>query len=235
MKFKVLTLFPEIFPGPLAHSISGKALKKKLFSIKTFNIRDFSDEKSKTVDDSPYGGGAGMILRPDCLQKTLDHVIEESKGKNKIIFPSPGGKQLNSQMIREFMNYEEIILVCGRYEGIDNRFLDKNKIEEISIGDYILSCGEIASIILIDACVRLIPEVLGNEDSLKSESFQNHLLEYPQYTKPYNWYGLSVPEVLLSGNHKEISDWRLQKSIEKTKKVRPDLFKNYIKQNKERK
>ena len=174
-----------------------------------------------------------MILRPDCMQNTLDHVLKKSNCKNKIIFPSPGGKQLNSKMIKEFMFFEELIIICGRYEGIDNRFLEHNKIQEVSVGDYILSCGEIASIILIDTCVRLIPEVLGNEESLKSESFHNHLLEYPQYTKPCDWSGLKVPDILLSGNHKEISDWRLQKSIEKTKKVRPDLFEKYIKRNKE--
>ncbi len=235
MRFKILTLFPEIFPGPIAHSISGKALSKKIFTIETLNIRNFSSAKSQTVDDTSYGGGPGMIIRPDVLQRTLDAATREKKKKRKIIFLSPGGNQLNSSTVKKLIKFEEIIIICGRYEGVDDRFLKYNKIEEISVGDFILSGGEIASIILIDTCVRLIPEVLGNKNSLKSESFQNHLLEYPQYTKPSNWMGIRVPEVLLKGNHSEISDWRLKESIKKTKKIRPDLFEIYVKKNKEKK
>mgnify|MGYP001400960060 CR=1 FL=1 len=234
MKFKILTLFPEMFPGPIAHSISGKALSKKIFTIETYNIRNFTNTKSQTVDDTSYGGGPGMILKPDVLQRTLDAATKERK-KRKIIYLSPGGNQLNSGTVNKLIKFEEIILICGRYEGVDERFLRFNKIEEISVGDFILSGGEIASIILIDTCVRLIPEVLGNKNSLKSESFQNHLLEYPQYTKPSNWMGLKVPEVLLNGNHSEISNWRLSESIKKTKKIRPDLFEMYIIKNKEKK
>ena len=233
MKFKILTLFPEIFPGPLSHSISGKALSKKIFTIETFNIRNFSVNSAKTVDDTPYGGGPGMIIKPDVLQKALEHVKKNTKSKAKIIFLSPGGKPLNTKVAKELIKFDELIIICGRYEGIDERFLEYNDIEEYSIGDFVLSGGEIASIILIDACVRLIPEVLGNKNSLKSESFQNHLLEYPQYTKPSNWMGINVPGVLLDGNHMKISDWRLKKSVEKTKKVRPDLYEIYVKKNKE--
>ncbi len=232
MKFKILTLFPEIFPGPLAHSISGKALSKNIFTIETLNIRSFADNKSQTVDDSSYGGGPGMIIKPDVLQRTLD-AASTKKNNRKIIFLSPGGKQLNSRIVKKLIKFEEIIIICGRYEGVDDRFLKYNKIEEISVGDFVLSGGEIASIILIDTCVRLIPEVLGNKNSLKSESFQNHLLEYPQFTKPSNWMGMKVPKVLLSGNHSEISDWRLKESIKKTKRMRPDLFEMYVRKNKE--
>ncbi len=233
MKFKILTLFPEIFPGPLAHSITGKAIEKKLFEIETINIRNFSKSRNKKVDDPPYGGGAGMILKPDIMQRALDFSNKKDlRIKKKIVFMSPGGKTINSKIVRNLVKFDELIIICGRYEGIDQRFLDHNKIEELSIGDFILSGGEIASIILIDTCVRLIPEVLGNKKSLNSESFQDHLLEYPQFTKPRNWKGMKVPDVLLSGNHEKISDWRLKKSIDKTNKIRPDLLKKFKSKNK---
>ena len=233
MKFKILTLFPEIFPGPLAHSITGKAIEKKLFEIETINIRNFSKSRNKKVDDPPYGGGAGMILKPDIMQRALDFSNKKDlRIKKKIVFMSPGGKTINSKIVRNLVKFDELIIICGRYEGIDQRFLDHNKIEELSIGDFILSGGEIASIILIDTCVRLIPEVLGNKNSLNSESFQDHLLEYPQFTKPRNWKGMKVPDVLLSGNHEKISDWRLKKSIDKTNKIRPDLLKKFKSKNK---
>ena len=231
MIFKILTLFPEIFPGPLNHSITGKALKKKKFEIKTINIRDFSKNRSKTVDDKPYGGGAGMILKPDILQSCLNFAKKSTK-KNRVIMLSANGKKFNQKLARKMIEYDEVIIICGRYEGVDQRFIDLNSIEEVSIGDYVLSGGEIPALILIDTCVRLIPEVLGNDKSLNSESYENHLLEYPQYTKPYSWKSLKVPEVLLSGDHKKISDWRLKKSVEKTKKVRPDLFKLYLEKKK---
>ncbi len=234
MKFNVLTLFPEMFPGPLGFSLCGKALEKKLFEIKTVNIRDFAKNKAKTVDDVPFGGGAGMLLRPDILQKSLEFTKRKIKKKNTTIYLSPGGKKLNHQLAKNLIKFDEIIIICGRYEGIDNRFLNYNSIDEISVGDYVLSGGEIASFILIDTCVRLIPNVLGNKKSLSSESFNNNLLEYPQYTQPFKWKEISVPEVLRSGNHQKISDWRLKKSIEKTKKIRPDLFELYLKKkNKE--
>ena len=224
MIFKVLTLFPEIFPGPLEFSITGKALYKKKFSVKTINIRDFSENKAKTVDDPPYGGGAGMILKPNILQNCLDFSKKKCKKKNKIILLSASGKRFNQKLAKKFTKFDELIIVCGRYEGVDQRFIEANKIEEISIGDFVLSGGEIPAIILIDTCVRLIPEVLGNKESLSFESFEDNLLEYPQYTRPLNWNNKKVPQILLSGDHKKISDWRLKKSLEKTKKVRPDLF-----------
>ena len=233
MKFNILTLFPEIFPGPLNHSLTGKALKNKLFKINAINIRDFSRTKSKTVDDKPFGGGAGMIIKPDVLQSSLNHAKKITKGsKEKILYFSPSGKKINQKLVNDLINFKEIILICGKYEGVDQRFIDYNRIEEISLGDYIISGGELAAFILIDACVRLIPEVLGNNNSLNVESFNDNLLEYSQYTKPYEWKNIKVPEILLSGNHKKISDWRLKNSLEKTKKIRPDLYELYLKENK---
>jgi len=228
MIFKILTLFPEIFPGPLSHSITGRALVEKKFQIEAINIREFSKNKSKTVDDKPYGGGPGMIFKPDILQRSLNFAKKKARKKTKIIMLSANGRKFDQKFAKEIIKNDELIIICGRYEGVDQRFIDFNSIEEISIGDYVLSGGEIPALILIDTCVRLIPEVLGNNKSLNSESFNNHLLEYPQYTKPLNWKELKVPDVLLSGDHKKIFDWRLKKSIEKTKKVRPDLLKLYF-------
>jgi|TARA_B100001939_G_C16933853_1_gene615109 tRNA (guanine37-N1)-methyltransferase len=228
MIFKILTLFPEIFPGPLNHSITGRALVEKKFEIEAINIREFSKNKSKTVDDKPYGGGPGMIFKPDILQRSLNFAKKKARKKTKIIMLSANGRKFDQKFAKETIKNDELIIICGRYEGVDQRFIDFNSIEEISIGDYVLSGGEIPALILIDTCVRLIPEVLGNNKSLNSESFNNHLLEYPQYTKPLNWKELKVPDVLLSGDHKKIFDWRLKKSIEKTKKVRPDLLKLYF-------
>ena len=232
MKFKILTLFPEMFPGPINHSVTGKALKKKKFQLETINIRDFSINKAKTVDDTPFGGGAGMIMKADILQNALTFAKKGFKKNCKVFSLSPSGKKITQSFIKNLVTSKEIILICGRYEGIDQRFIDYNDIDEISVGDYILSGGEIASFILIDACVRLIPEVLGNNNSLNVESFNDNLLEYSQYTKPYEWKNIKVPEILLSGNHKKISDWRLKNSLEKTKKIRPDLYKLYLKENK---
>ena len=232
MKFKILTLFPEMFPGPINYSITGKALKKKKFQLETINIRDFSINKAKTVDDTPFGGGAGMIMKADILQSALTFAKKGFKKNCKIFSLSPSGKKITQSFIKNLVTSKEIILICGRYEGIDQRFIDYNDIEEISVGDYILSGGELASFILIDACVRLIPEVLGNSESLRSESFHDYLLEYSQYTKPSIWKKLKVPEVLLTGNHKKISDWRLKNSLEKTKKIRPELYNLFVKEKK---
>lgn len=235
MNFRILTLFPELFPGPLSHSIIGAALKKKIFSIETINIRDFANNRARTVDDKPFGGGAGMILKPDVLQRAYDFSLKKEEKKTKTIYLSPSGGKLNYDKLIEINKYKNVIIICGKYEGIDSRFIQHNDIEEVSVGDYVLSGGEIASFILIDACVRLIPEVLGNKNSLVSESFQNHLLEYPQYTKPRVWESIEVPEILLNGNHEKVSEWKLKKSIEMTKRMRPDLFKIYEKKLKEKK
>ena len=234
MNFKILTLFPELFPGPLSHSVIGAALKKKIFSIETINIRDFANNRAKTVDDKPFGGGAGMILKPDVLQRAYDFSLKKKERKTKTIYLSPSGDKLNYDKLIEINKYKNVIVICGKYEGIDSRFIQHNDIEELSVGDYVLSGGEIASFILIDACVRLIPEVLGNKNSLISESCQNHVLEYPQYTKPRVGESREVPEILLNGNHEKVSEWKLKKSIETTKRMRPDLYKKYEKKLKER-
>ena len=228
MKFSILTLFPEMFPGLLNHSIPGRALKNKKFSIETFNIRKYSHLKNNSIDGKPIGGGAGMIMRPDILQKALNHVLEKQKGSSiKTIYFTPKGRVLKQDVIKEITNYDNIIIICGRYEGIDHRFVENNNVDEISVGDYILTGGEIPAFILIDACIRFIPEVLGNRKSLNSESFENTLLEYPQYTKPLDWEGKRVPKVLFSGNHVAVEKWRLTKARETTKKARPDLWKLY--------
>ena len=228
MKFSILTLFPEIFPGLLKHSIPGRALKNKKFKIETYDIRKYSHLKNSSIDGKPIGGGAGMIMRPDILQNGLNHVIKKQNSSDiKTIYFTPKGRVLKQEMIKKISNYKNIIIVCGRYEGIDQRFVEKNNIDEISVGDYILTGGEIPAFILIDACIRFIPEVLGNKKSLKSESFENNLLEYPQFTKPINWEGIKVPDVLFSGNHATVDKWRHAKSVESTKKTRPDLWKLY--------
>tara|TARA_B100000989_G_scaffold36852_1_gene23423 strand:+ start:799 stop:1509 length:711 start_codon:yes stop_codon:yes gene_type:complete len=228
MNFNILTLFPDMFPGPLNYSIQRKAISNKLFSVKTTDIRKFSTDKSKTVDDKPFGGGAGMILRPDILQNAFDYTKKKIKCEFLGIYLSPGGQKLTQNLVKKISLHKEVILICGRYEGVDQRFIENNSIQEISIGDYIISSGEIAAYVLIDACIRLIPKVLGNKNSLNNESFINFLLEYPQYTKPRNWNNMNVPKILTSGNHEKIKEWRQKKSIEKTKKIRPDLFNMYI-------
>lgn len=224
---KILTIFPSMFPGPLNESVVGEALKKKLWNFEAINIRDFSTDKHKTVDDYPVGGGGGMLIKPDVLGSAIDSISRENDIK-KIIYLSPRGKLLNQKVVKEILDYKEIILICGRYEGIDQRVIDHYDIEEISIGDYVLSGGEIAAYALIDSCVRLIPGVLKNvdmEESFALNTKYEQLLEYPQYTKPNTWKGRSVPGILLGGNHKKIDEWRLEKSKEITAKNRPDLLK----------
>jgi tRNA (guanine37-N1)-methyltransferase len=225
--FKIFTLFPELFPGALSASITGIALNKKLWQLEAINIRNYAADERKTVDDAPYGGGAGMVLKPD--------VIFDALTKNhakKIIYLSPRGKKFTQAMAQELAREEEISILCGRYEGVDQRVIDELEIEEISIGDYVLSGGEIAAFVFIDAILRNVDGVLGADESLMEESFcfaENtefkNLVEYPHYTRPAQWLGRSVPEILTSGNHKKISDWRLQQAIEMTKKNRPDLLK----------
>jgi tRNA (guanine37-N1)-methyltransferase len=223
----VLTLFPEMFPGPLGHSLSGKALDKGLWNLKATNIRDFATDVHRTVDDAPFGGGAGMVLKPEVLDAALLSVAHISA--SPAIYLSPRGKPLTQKKVEELTQQPGCTLICGRYEGVDERFLVKRGVEELSIGDYILSGGELAAMVLIDSCVRLIPGVMGKAASGEEESFSKGLLEYPHYTRPQEWEGLSVPDVLLSGHHKEIENWRLKQSEEMTKKRRPDLWKEYLK------
>ena len=221
MKFDILTLFPEMFE-PVKQSIIGRATEKELLEINLINIRDFSKDKHKKVDDTPYGGGAGMVMMPDVVYDAYNSILDKEKAK--VIYLSPQGKVLNQKKVVELSKQEHIILLCGHYEGIDQRVLDEIVDEEISIGDYVLTGGELPAMVLIDSVGRYVEGVL-KEDSTKEESFTNNLLEYPQYTRPEVFHGKSVPEVLLSGHHENIKKWREEKSIEITKKKRPDLLK----------
>lgn len=221
MKFDVLTLFPEMFDC-LNQSIIGRAVEKELIDINLVNIRDFSKDKHKKVDDTPYGGGAGMVMRPDVVYDAYQSVKDK---KAKVIYMSPQGKTLNQQMVENLSKESHLIILCGHYEGIDQRVLDKIVDEEISIGDYVLTGGEIPAMVLIDSVSRYIGGVL-KQDSIQEESFSNGLLEYPQYTRPEVFEGEAVPEILRSGHHENIERWRKEKSFEITKKKRPDLLKN---------
>lgn len=220
----VLTVFPELFPGFLGYSLTGKALEEQKWQLQAVNIRDYAFDRHKSVDDTPCGGGAGMIMRPDVLGRA----IEANHTRGRIIYMSPKGRPLTQKLAHELSREEELTIVCGRFEGIDERVIEAYNIEEISIGDYILTGGEQAAQIMLDAVVRLLPGVLGNEASLEDESFENFLLEYPQYTRPTEWEGRSVPEVLLSGHHRKIADWRREQAEIATKAKRPDLFKKYL-------
>ena len=219
MKFDVLTLFPEMFEC-LQESIIGRAMEKDLIQINLINIRDFSKDKHKKVDDTPYGGGAGMVIRPDVVYDAYQSIQDK---KAKVIYLSPQGQVLNQTKVKELSTEEHLILLCGHYEGIDQRVLDEIVDEEISIGDYVLTGGELPTMVLIDSVSRYVTGVL-NEDSTKEESFSNKLLEYPQYTRPEEFRGKKVPEVLISGHHKNIKEWREEKSLEVTKNKRPDLI-----------
>ena len=223
---QVFTLYPEFFPGPLSKGLYGKALSKNLWNLNIVNIRDAAEDKHKTVDDTPYGGGSGMLLKADVLAKSLDKNKVEGE---RIIYLSPKGKKYNQNYAQELSKEKSVSFICGHFEGVDERVLSTRNIEEISIGDYILSGGETAAFVVIDSILRLIPGVLGNENSRVDESFENGLLEYPQYTKPQIWEKKSVPEVLLSGNHNKIKDWRLSQSEAITRDRRPDLWKKYKK------
>jgi tRNA (guanine37-N1)-methyltransferase len=222
---KVLTIFPSMFPGPLQESVVGAALANNKWKLDVVNIRDFAEDKHKTVDDYPIGGGSGMLMKPDVLGKAIDHALAD--GKRKIFYLSPRGRILKQKLVKEILGHQDIALICGRYEGVDQRVLDHYNVEEISIGDYVISGGELAAYVIIDSCVRLIPGVLKNhqmEESFALDTDYENLLEYPQYTKPNAWKEMVVPEVLLTGHHKKIGEWRLRQAIEITKKNRPDLI-----------
>ena len=225
-KARVFTLYPEIFPGPLNKGLYGKALQKKIWDLEVVNIRDSAEDKHKTVDDTPFGGGSGMLLKADILGKSIDNNINKNE---RIFYLSPKGKKFDQKIAKELSKEKTINLVCGHFEGVDERILKTRNIEEFSIGDYVLSGGESASFVVIDAILRLLPDVLGNNNSKEEESFENGLLEYPQYTKPQIWEEKSVPEVLLSGDHAKIKDWRLSQSEAITRDRRPDLWQKYKK------
>lgn len=231
INFKIFTLFPEMFPGALANSITGIALKNNLWQINSINIRDYALDKRKTVDDIPYGTGAGMVLKPDIIANAIENNINVNQ--TKIFYLSPKGKLFNQKMAESLAKESEIAILCGRYEGIDQRVIEKLNIEEISIGDYILSGGEIAAYVMIDAILRNVKGVLGSELSGHEESFNinnnEFLLEYPHYTRPAKWRNSAVPKVLTTGHHEKIKEWRLKKAIKTTKINRPDLYKKYKK------
>lgn len=221
MKFDVLTLFPEMF-GALKESIIGRAIENNLIDINLINIRDFSKNKHKKVDDTPYGGGAGMVIRPDVVYDAYSSI--QNKENAKVIYLSPKGKKLEQEKVKQLSKLDHIILLCGHYEGIDQRVLDEIVDEEISIGDYVLTGGELPAMVLIDSVCRYVEGVI-NTESIEEESFSNGTLEYPQYTRPEIFNGHKVPEVLISGHHEKIKKWREEKSLEITKKKRPDLLK----------
>ena len=223
---RVFTLYPDFFPGYLGQGIFGKALSDKKWELNTVNIRDYAFDKHKTVDDTPYGGGEGMLMRADVLAASIDKNVSADE---KIIYLSPKGKLFNHQLAKKLSKENTINIICGHFEGVDDRLLNTRNIEEISLGDFVLSGGEGASLVILDAILRFIPGILGNNKSAQEESFENGLLEYPQYTKPQVWEQKSVPEVLLSGDHAKIKDWRLSQSEAITRDRRPDLWQLYKK------
>jgi tRNA (guanine37-N1)-methyltransferase len=223
---RIFTLYPEFFPGPLGKGLYGKALDKKIWKLETINIRDYTTDKHKTVDDTTYGGGSGMLIKPDVLANSLDKNL---KSKERIIYLSPKGKLFNQKFARELSKEKTVNIICGHFEGIDQRVIEARNIEELSIGDFVLSGGETAAFVMLDAIIRILPGVLGNEKSVEDESFENGLLEYPQYTKPQIWEEKTVPDVLLSGDHAKIKDWRLSQSEAITRDRRPDLWQKYKK------
>ena len=225
---RIFTLYPDMFPGPLSDGLFGKALKNKIWNLEKVDIRKYANDKHLTVDDTPYGGGSGMLMKPDVLANAID---KNAKRGEKIIFLTPKGKIFNQKIAKELSSEKVINIICGRFEGIDQRVIETRNIQEYSIGDFILSGGETAAFVFVDAILRLMPGVVGNDNSIRDESFENGLLEYPQYTKPQIWEKKEVPNVLLSGDHAKIKHWRLSQSEAITRDRRPDLWQKYNKKN----
>ena len=233
LKAKVITLYPELFPGPLLASVTGRALKKKLWSLEIIDLRQYGRGIHKQVDDKPISGGPGMILRPDVLDEAILKAHDSIDDKNTLkICMSPKGTPLNQNLANNLLKYSQLIIVCGRFEGIDQRVIEKHKLKEVSIGDFILTGGELGAMVLLDTVVRLLPGTLGNSKSALTESFTDGLLEAPQFTKPIDWNGLRVPEILRTGDHQKILDWRTKTSEKVTKTNRPDLFIKYVEKKK---
>ena len=230
MKISIITAYPNIFPGSLDCSVLGNALKKNLWSLEIVNLHDFGYDERKSIDDEPFGGGPGMVIRPDVIEKALISFGEKTIKNSHLIYMTPSGFPLNQKKLSELSQKKQLIILCGRFEGVDERAIKELNFEEISIGDYVLAGGEIASKVLVEGCIRLLPGVLGHSESLLEESFSNNFLEYPHYTRPQVWRDTQnidheVPKILLSGHHAKIKQWRLNKSVEKTKLNRPDLLK----------
>ena len=232
LKVKIFTLYPDFFQGALNSGIFKKAKEKNICISELINIRSYALDKHSTVDDSPFGGGCGMLMRPDVLAKALDHNIDYTKDEVKNVYLSPKGIKFDQKKARILSKKKYINIICGHFEGVDQRLLETRDIEEISLGDFILSGGEVASLVFLDSIVRLLPGVLGNKYSAEDESFENNLLEYPQYTKPQKWEKKEVPDVLLSGDHAKIKDWRLSQSEAITRRLRSDLWEKYLKNKK---
>ena len=224
-RVRILTLLPEAFPGPLAQSLAGKALEDGIWSLETVDIRGFARDKHRTVDDAPFGGGPGMVMRPDVLAAAID--ADNAAAGRRLIYLSPRGRVLDQSLVEDLARSPDVTLICGRFEGIDERVLEARGIEEVSLGDFVLSGGEPAALALIDAVVRLLPGVVGDPAGLAEESFTDGLLEYPHYTRPQTWEGRAVPEVLLSGHHERIARWRRAQAEHVTKIRRPDLWARY--------
>jgi len=225
MRFDVLTLFPEMFERVLGESIIGRALENNIIEVNTVNIRDYSKDKHRKVDDYPYGGGTGMVMTPQPIYDAFRAVTESLDYKPRVIYMSPQGRLLNQDIVRELAQEKHFVILCGHYEGVDQRVIDLIVDDEISIGDYVLTGGELPAMVLIDAVTRMLPGVLSGEEAYSRESHYNGLLEHPQYTRPYEFMGMKVPEVLLSGHHEKIEKWRMQKSLVNTRNKRPDLLK----------
>lgn len=225
----MLTLFPEMFPGPLGFSLMGRALENGVWTCNTVDIRTFAEDKHQTVDDTPFGGGAGMLMRADIVGKAIDHVYETAHPDTPLIYVSPKGEPLTQDKAKKLAEQPHgMIILCGRFEGIDERVIQHYSASEISVGDFVMTGGEMAAYCIADACLRLRPGVIGKAESLEEESFAAGLLEYPQYTRPQTWRGLDVPDVLISGHHGKIAEWRKEQAEMTTKKRRPDMWKKYI-------
>lgn len=233
MKFTILTLFPEMVMSGLNESIIGRAKEKGIIDIEAVNIRDYTEDKHKKVDDYPYGGGAGMVMQAQPIYDAHRAVTENLTGTTRTVYLTPQGKVFNQDMAVELAQTDNLVLLCGHYEGVDERVLEEIVTDYVSIGDFVLTGGELPAMVMVDAISRMVPGVLTNDESGTTESFHNYLLEYPQYSRPEEWHGRKVPDVLLSGHHKNIEDWRLSQSIERTRERRPDLYEKYM--NSERK
>jgi len=224
---RIITLFPGAFPGVLGESLTGKALKDGKWQLHTTDLRPFGEGRHRNVDDTPAGGGAGMVLRPDVLGKAIDHTLRGVRGRNPLVYLSPRGRPFDQAMARQWSQCDGVTMLCGRFEGVDQRVLDHYDIQEVSLGDFVLTGGEIAAQAMIDATVRLLPSVLGNADSIEDESHSNGLLEHPQYTRPAEWMGREIPEVLTSGNHGKVAEWRQKMAEDLTKERRPDMWEKW--------
>jgi tRNA (guanine37-N1)-methyltransferase len=225
----VLTIFPSMFPGPLGASLAGRALETGIWNLATMDIREFATDRHHTVDDTPFGGGAGMVMRPDVVDAALGAALDHAPAGTAAIYLTPRGRLLDQARVRSLAAGPGAVLLCGRFEGVDQRVIEARGLEEVSVGDFVLSGGEPAAMTLIDACVRLLPGVVGAEESLAEESFEAGLLEYPQYTRPQEWCGRSVPEILLSGHHANVRAWRREEAERITRERRPDLWARYAK------